>query len=329
MEIVSYSRNVFLPVTNLCGNSCDYCGFRREPEKGAWFMLPEDVLWLAEKAKRMGCSEALITLGERPEVHREARERLDELGFGSMVEYIEYLCRKILEIGLLPHTNAGLLRWGELKQLRRYNGSMGLMLECIADLPAHRRSPGKNPMHRLQVIEAAGKLRIPFTTGLLVGIGESHEDRVKSLLAIRELHKRYGHIQEVIIQPFEPKPGTPMANYPRPAPSELLATVSAARSLLPDIGIQVPPNLVPDFSSFLHAGANDLGGISPLTPDFINPEHPWPSIAELRASIRRAGFIPRERLPIYPRYVKDERFMSKEVGKVVREVADEEGYRAP
>lgn len=291
-------------------------------------MSPDDILELAKRAKTIGCSEALITLGELPEVHAEAREKLSSLGYKSMVDYIEELCRQILKLGLLPHTNAGLLGERELRRLRRYNASMGLMLECIADLPVHRKSPGKNPRRRLDVIKAAGKLRIPFTTGLLVGVGESFEDRVQSLLAIQELHERYGHIQEVIIQPFEPKKGTPMENHPRPAESDLLAAVVIARFLMPNVGIQVPPNLVPNFGPFLLAGANDLGGISSLTPDFINPEQPWPSVSKLRAAVRRAGFQPRERLPIYPRYVKDDRFMSKEVRELVHEIADEEGYRA-
>lgn len=324
---VSYSLNVFLPITNLCRNHCFYCGFRREPNDGAWFMFPEEVLKLAERAKATECSEALLTLGELPEVHAEAREKLKELGYKSTVDYLEYLCRHILELGLLPHTNAGLLNERELLRLRRYNASMGLMLECIAELPVHRNSPGKEPEARLRVIEAAGKLRIPFTTGLLVGIGESFEDRVCSLFAIRDLHERYGHIQEVIIQPFAPKPNTPMSNCAGPKDAELLTTVATARLLMPEMNIQVPPNLVSDVRHFLLVGANDLGGISSVTPDFINPNSPWPSVAELRAAIDRAGFIPRERLPIYPHYAKDLRFMSKEVRQLVLELADENGYR--
>ena len=291
-------------------------------------MRPEEVIELAERAKTEGCSEALITLGEQPEVHAEARKKLDALGYENTVDYLADLCKRILELGLLPHTNAGLLSERELQRLRRYNASMGLMLECATDLPVHRESPGKNPNLRLKVIERAGKLRIPFTTGLLVGIGESHEDRVRSLLAIRELHKCYGHIQEVIIQPFAPKPNTPMANCPHPSEAELLATVAVARALMPGVNIQVPPNLVTNVRHFLLAGANDLGGISSVTPDFINPDDPWPSVEGLRAAIERAGFVPRERLPIYPRYVKDKRFMSREVKERVLELADEDGYRA-
>ncbi len=325
---VSYSRNVFLPITNLCRNRCSYCGFRREPEDGAWFMEPGEVIELARRAEAAGCSEALLTLGERPEVHAEARGKLDEFGYEKTVNYLVELCRQILELGLLPHTNAGVLDGRELRRLRRYNASMGLMLECVADLPAHVRSPGKDPKLRLKMIEAAGKLRIPFTTGLLVGIGESLGDRIRSLLAIRELHQKYGHIQEVIIQPFEPKLDTPMRSYPKPSEQELLTTVALARSFMPVMNLQVPPNLVRDIGPFLLRGANDLGGISTVTPDFINPGRPWPSVEELKSVVIEAGFNPRERLPIYPRYAKVDRFMSREVRERVLELADEDGYRA-
>jgi FO synthase subunit 1 len=327
-RVTSYSRNVFLPITNLCRNRCSYCGFRRDPNDGGWFMSPDRVIGLAERGKAAGCSEALLTLGERPEVHAEAKEKLKEFEYKSTVGYLEDLCKRILELGLLPHTNAGLLSKQELRRLRRYNASIGLMLECATELPVHQDSPGKNPKLRLEMIEAAGKLRIPFTTGLLIGIGEGLEDRVRSLLALRELHERYGHIQEIIIQPFEPKPSTVMWDRSRPSEPELLATVALARSIMPDMNLQVPPNLVANVRYLLLAGANDLGGISSVTLDFINPDHPWPSAAGLRAVIKRAGFVPRERLPIYPRYAKDAHFMSREVRKLVLELVDEDGYRA-
>lgn len=339
-RVVTYSTNVFLPITNLCRNRCAYCGFRRGPEE-AWFMGPEEVLALARVAKGLGCSEALITLGERPEVYPRAREKLDELGYASTVDYLVDLSRRILELGLLPHTNAGLLDERELKRLRRYNASMGLMLECAVELPVHRESPGKDPRLRLRVIEAAGKLRVPFTTGLLIGIGESWKDRIRSILELKRLHEKYGHIQEVILQPFVPRPNTPMADRSGPSLAELLEVVKVARALMPEMNLQVPPNLLYNggvvqrgscrFSlaveAAVRAGANDFGGISSLTPDFINPEHPWPSVSELRASVERAGFELRERLPIYPRYVKDARFMSAEVRRVVLELSDEDGYR--
>jgi len=324
---ISYSRNVFLPITNICRNRCAYCGFRRDPNNGAWFMSPEEVRELAERAKATGCSEALLTLGERPEIHAEVKEKLEKLGYKNTVDYLVKLCRQILELGLLPHTNAGTLNESELRRLRRYNASMGLMLECAAELPVHRNSPGKDPELRLDVIEAAGKLRIPFTTGLLVGVGESFEDRVRSLLEIRGLHERYGHIQEIIIQPFDPKPNTPMANCAGPSEVELISTIAVARTLMPEMNIQVPPNLVSNVGPFLLAGANDLGGVSSVTPDFINPEKPWPTIKEIEATIKNTGFCPRERLPIYPRYALDKSFMSKEVHDCVSELADADGYR--
>jgi FO synthase subunit 1 len=312
----------------MCRNFCSYCGFRREPSDGAWFMEPEEVIIQSMRAKAAGCSEALLTLGERPEFHAEAREKLEQLGHKNTVDYLVDLCREILELGLLPHTNAGLLNERELKRLRRYNASMGLMLECAVELPVHSRSPGKDPGLRLEMIEAAGRLRIPFTTGLLIGIGESSEDRIQSLLAIQRLHERYGHIQEIIIQPFAPKPKTPMAGCHPPSIAEVFSTVVIARSMMPEMNIQVPPNLVADVRHFLLAGANDFGGISILTHDFINPEHPWPSVAELRAAVERAGLVPRERLPIYPRYALDAGFMSREVKERVIELAGKDGYRA-
>lgn len=312
----------------MCRNFCSYCGFRREPRDGAWFMEPEDVIIQSMRAKAAGCSEALLTLGERPEFHAEAREKLEKLGHKSTVDYLLDLCREILELGLLPHTNAGLLNERELKQLRRYNASVGLMLESAVELPAHARSPGKDPRLRLEMIEVAGRLRIPFTTGLLIGIGESPEDRVQSLLAIQRLHERYGHIQEIIIQPFAPKANTPMANCSAPSIEEVVSTVTIARSMMPEMNIQVPPNLVASVRHFLSAGANDFGGISILTYDFINPEHPWPSVVELGAEVKRAGLVLRERLPIYPRYALDAGFMSREVKERVIELAGKDGYRA-
>jgi 7,8-didemethyl-8-hydroxy-5-deazariboflavin synthase CofG subunit len=290
-------------------------------------MSPEQSLELVERAKAASCSEALLTLGERPEVYAEIREKLEEFGYGNMVDYLTDICRRTLDLGLLPHLNAGLLDKSELRRLRRWNASMGLMLECVANLPAHAQSPGKDPKLRLKMIKAAGELKIPFTTGLLIGIGEKPEDRVRSLLVIRDLHERYGHIQEVIIQPFEPKPGTPMESHQGPSESELLTTVAIARTLMPKMNLQVPPNLVRDVGPFLLRGANDLGGISAVTPDFINPGRPWPSVEKLKSVVVGAGFKPRERLPIYPRHARNPRFMSPEVRACVAELTDEDGYR--
>ncbi len=326
MTVVTFSRNVFLPITNMCRNRCAYCGFRQEPPS-AWFMIPEEVMRLAQRGVQLGCSEALLTLGERPEVYPQVRLALRKLGFSSTVDYLESLCKQILRLGLLPHTNAGLLEEEELRRLRRYNASMGLMLECASPLWVHSQSPGKDPQLRLKVIETAGKLKIPFTTGILVGIGETRKDIKKSLEVLKEVQDTYGHIQEIIIQPFQPKPGTPMQSCPPPEPERVLYAVKTAARIFPNTGIQIPPNLVPDVVPFLRAGANDLGGISPLTPDFINPEHPWPNIDQLRMELESRGFRLRERLPIYPKFAKLTEYMSPEVRRVVEDLRDEEGFR--
>lgn len=294
-------------------------------------MRPEEVMELAGRAKMAGCSEALITLGEKPEAHPAFKQKLLELGYETTVDYLVDLCRAILGEGLLPHTNAGVLSHEELRRLRRYNASMGLMLECAVPLPVHELSPGKDPSLRLEVLRNAGELRIPFTTGLLIGIGERREDRLTSLKAIKRIHEETGHIQEVIIQPFAPKAGTPMENASPPPLSEILWTVKKAREILEDVPVQVPPNLVEfspaTISSVLEAGARDFGGLSPITPDFINPEHPWPDLAELKSVVGALGFTLRERLPIYPKFALDGRFTSEEVRTVVRSLSDEEGYR--
>lgn len=290
-------------------------------------MAPEEALELAKRGKKAGCSEALITLGERPEVHDVMKEKLEGWNYSNTVDYLADLSEQILNFGLLPHINPGILDKDELSRLRRWNASMGLMLECATELPAHGESPGKDPKLRLEMIEEAGELKIPFTTGILVGIGESWNDRIESLLKIKELHQKYGHIQEVIVQPFIPKKGTPMENEPAPDHLEILNTLSIAERVMPDTSIQVPPNLTHKLIDFLRAGVDDLGGISITTPDFINPEKPWPNIAELKSRVENAGFELRERLPIYPEFARDSDFMSPEVKEVVGNLSDREGFR--
>lgn len=317
--VITYSRNVFLPITNLCRNECPYCGFRGDPEDDAWVMSKQEVLELAERGEEAGCSEALITLGEKPEVHDMMKERLGEWGYSSTVEYLEELAREILELGLLPHINPGILEKDDLLRLRRWSASMGLMLESSTELPVHERSPGKDPELRLNTIKAAGGAKIPFTTGILVGIGEDWGDRVKSLLDIREINEKYGHIQEVIVQPFVPKENTPMEDKSPPTHIDILNTVSLAKSIMPDMNVQVPANLVDRFTDFFLIGANDIGGISTVTPDFINPEKPWPKIHELKPKFEGLGYVLKERLPIYPEFVRKPEFMSPEVREVVEE----------
>lgn len=292
-------------------------------------MSPHEVFSLILKAKKAGCSEVLITLGEYPEFHPLARDKLLEIGFTSTISYIESICKYTLKLDMLPHTNAGVIERRGLERLGKYNASMGLMLECAAPLEVHRQSPGKNPELRLSFIEAAGVLKIPFTTGLLVGIGETREQRLESLKILRRIQDTYHHLQEIIIQPFKPQVGTPMQNFPPPSEKEVLETVRMAREIFPesDFGIQIPPNLVSDIVAFVEAGANDLGGISPITPDFINPDHPWPDVEHLRERLKSAGFVLRERLPIYPSFVRKRVFTSEEVERVVKRLADAEGYR--
>jgi 7,8-didemethyl-8-hydroxy-5-deazariboflavin synthase CofG subunit len=309
---VTYSRKVFLPLTNLCRDYCGYCTFRRDPANpGAHTMTPDEVLAVARAGEKLGCTEALFSLGDKPELlFPEMRETLRHLGYKSTLHYLEAMCELVLrETTLLPHPNPGLLSAEWIARLAAVSPSMGLMLETtntslLAPGAAHDNAPDKVPAKRLRTIEDAGRQNVPFTTGLLIGIGESVEDRVDTLLAIRNLHERYGHIQEVIVQNFRVKPSIPMAHWPEPSPGEMLRTVAVARLLLPDVNIQAPPNLsAPYYEELLDAGINDWGGISPLTPDYINPEKPWPHVEQLRLRTEAKGFELRQRLPVYPEFL--------------------------
>jgi FO synthase len=310
--IITYSRKVFIPLTNLCRDYCGYCIFRRDPgERGAHTMNPDEVLAVARAGQRLGCTEALFSLGDKPElVFLEMRETLRRLGYRSTLHYLEAMCELVLrETTLLPHANPGLMSAEWIGRLSAVSPSMGIMLETtnkalLAPGAAHHNAPDKLPSRRLRTIEEAGKQGVPFTTGILIGVGECPEDRVDALIAIRDLHRRYRHIQEVIIQNFRVKPGIPMHDWPEPSRGELLRTIALARLLMPSVNIQAPPNLSdPDYEELLDAGINDWGGISPLTPDFINPERPWPHLQELEARTRRKGFELRQRLPVYPEFL--------------------------
>jgi len=310
--VITYSRKVFLPLTNLCRDYCGYCIFRRDPgEAGAHTMTPEEVLAVARAGEKLGCTEALFSLGDKPELlFPEMRETLRHLGYKSTLHYLEAMCELVLrETSLLPHPNPGLLSAEWIARLAAVSPSMGLMLETtntslLGPGKAHDNAPDKVPAKRLRTIEEAGKQHVPFTTGLLIGIGETAEDRVDTLLAIRELHERYGHIQEVIVQNFRAKPSIPMANVPEPSQGEMLRAVAVARLLMPNVNIQAPPNLnAPYYEELLDAGINDWGGVSPLTPDYINPEKPWPHLEELRARTEGKGFQLRQRLPVYPEFL--------------------------
>lgn len=326
-ETLTYSKNVFIPVTNACANSCSYCGFRSDKP---YLLTKERVEEILKKAKKLGCREALFTLGERADEIEEIGHRLKKMGYSSMVEYVFELCEIALEIGLLPHTNMGTLRKEELEMLREVNASMGAMLENSSSrmlnrgMP-HENSPGKDPDLRLELLRNAGRLKIPFTTGILVGIGEKPEEIVKSLQDIEEVNRKYGNIQEVIIQNFKPKRGTKMESWREPGIFTMLKTFRAAREIMSS-PLQVPPNLNPGvYPVFVLFGAQDFGGVSPLTKDYINPEAPWPKLEELKRVSQELGIPLRERLPIYPEFIKKGWF-SERVGEVISQLADEEGF---
>jgi len=333
--VITYSRKVFLPLTNLCRDYCGYCIFRKDPgDPGAHTMTPDEVLEVARQGEKLGCTEALFSLGDKPELlFPEMRETLRHLGYHSTLQYLEAMCELVLrETSLLPHPNPGLMSAEWIARLAAVSPSMGLMLETTnADLlgrgRAHDNAPDKLPAKRLRVIEEAGKQRVPFTTGLLIGIGESLEDRVDTLLAIRGMHERYGHIQEVIVQNFRAKPGIPMQDWPEPALGDMLRTASVARLLMPEVNIQAPPNLsAPYYDDLLEAGINDWGGVSPLTPDFINPEKPWPHLEQLRLRTESRGFTLEQRLPVYPEFLPMVEARRGLVADRVRAAADPRGY---
>ena len=299
-KVVTYSRNVFLPLTTVCRNRCGYCIFRTPVREGC-IMAPEEAEAVFSRGAALGCTEALFTFGERPELEPGFSELLARYGHATILSYCYQLCESAIGHGLLPHTNAGVLSFAEMEWLREVNASMGLMLETTGELEAHRHSPGKDPAARITCIEDAGRLKIPFTTGILLGIGETMEDREDSLSVIRDLHRRYGHIQEVIVQNFCPKPGTLMAGCRPIDTDEMCTVIRMAKDILPDdIAVQVAPNLA-DVRELVRCGADDLGGISPLTIDYVNPEHPWPELERLNDI---AGDVClQERLCIHPRYI--------------------------
>jgi FO synthase len=328
---VTYSPKVFIPLTMLCRDKCGYCTFAKAPARiTAPYLTPDEVLAIARTGARVGCHEALFTLGERPELrYPVAAEWLATNGYASTVDYLVDMARLVLdETGLLPHANAGALHRDELAALRPVSPSQGMMIESLrADLDCHRGAPDKDPARRLATLEAAGELRIPFTTGILVGIGEERDDRVAALEAIASAHRRHGHVQEVIIQNFLPKPGTAM-HRSRPCPADdYLDAVALARLILPrDVRVQAPPNLSDDFGVLLDAGVDDWGGVSPVTADHVNPERPWPSLDRLRAVTEARGFELAPRLTAHPPYVLDPaRWFDPSLTFAVMDRSDAEG----
>ena len=328
-HIISFSPKVFIPLTQLCRDFCKYCVFRQSPrDTQKLYMTPEEVLEVALAGQAAGCREALFVLGERPEErYSEAQNRLRRHGYESTVEYLGAMCELVLrETNLYPHSNPGTMALAELEALREVNVSMGLMLEnvsprlCLPGRP-HEHAPSKHPKARLRTLEIAGRLRIPFTTGLLIGIGETPDERVDTLLEIKNLHRRFGHIQEVIIQNFRAKPGTPMEAASEASHQDVLETIALARIILGgEMNIQAPPNLASDFGqgsmpddsaphsasylSYLDAGINDWGGISPVTQDHVNPEAPWPQLVVLKREMKMLGYQLRARFPVYPEYMQ-------------------------
>ena len=333
--VMTYSRKVFLPLTNLCRDYCGYCTFRRDPgDPGAHTMTPDEVMEVVRAGERMGCTEALFSLGDKPELlFPQMRDTLRRLGYKSTLHYLEAMCEKVLrESSLLPHPNPGLMSAEWLERLSRVAPSLGLMLETtsmrlLEKNAAHDNAPDKEPAKRLRVIEDAGRQKIPFTTGILIGIGETPEERVDSLIAIRNLHEKYGHIQEVIVQNFRAKSGTPMAAWPEPGRGEMLRALAVARLLMPDMNIQAPPNLSdPHYEELLDGGINDWGGISPLTPDFINPEKPWPHLHQLQQRTEAKRFELRQRLPVYPEFAEQAAAHSDLLAERLGTAADAAGY---
>jgi FO synthase len=328
---VTYSPKVFIPLTMLCRDKCGYCTFAKAPARiDAAYLSPEQVLEIARAGAAAGCHEALFTLGERPEDrYPAARQWLDANGYSSTVDYLVAMCALVRdETGLLPHANAGALFPDELARLRPVSASQGMMLESLnPDLECHRGSPDKTPERRLATLEAAGALAIPFTTGILVGIGESRDDRVAALEAIAEAYRRHGHVQEVIVQNFLPKPGTAMHKAPACPPDEYLEAIALARLILPpEVHLQAPPNLSDDFGGLLAAGIDDWGGVSPVTADHVNPERPWPALDRLRQVTEAAGFVLAPRLTIYPEYAVDPgRWLDPAMRFPVLDNADAEG----
>ena len=337
-NVVSFSKKVFIPLTTLCRDYCGYCTFRKDPgQPGAHFMSPDEVLALAERGRDAGCKEALFSLGDQPErIFPEAREFLRRQGFARTLDYAAAMCEMVLErTGLLPHANPGVMDRAALERFKQSNASVGLMLETVSTRLmrnglAHFQAPDKAPALRLRTIEEAGKLSMAFTTGILIGIGETLEERVDSLFAIRALHEQYGHIQEVIVQNFRAKPDVPMAHHPEPPLEDMLRTIAIARLILgPKMNLQAPPNLsYADFPRLLEAGINDWGGISPVTKDFINPEAAWPQITKLRAETEARGFTLRERLALYPEFLTSGNFLSARVRERAHHLADANGFAA-
>jgi len=332
-DIITYSRKIFINITNLCRDFCSYCTYRKNPyESSAIMMKPKDIMDLAQIGRKFRCTEALIVAGEKPEqLYKEAKEWLKQLGFNSLVEYVVDISEKIVkQTGLFPHSNLGNITKEEMQLLKVHNVSLGLMLESTSERlfekgMAHEFASSKNPKDRIDVIKNAGKLKIPLTTGLLIGIGETKEEIINDLFLLKQINNEFGNIQEIILQNFQPKSFTRMKYYPSPSQDYYLRIVSLARLIMPEMNIQIPPNLSPgSFNNFLDAGINDWGGISPVTIDHVNPEFSWPKINELKNITESKHQRLRARLPVYPEFIDREGFISLELKNYIENFIDED-----
>jgi len=327
---VTFSKKAFFNIINMCRDTCSYCTYKSEPgEEKLSLMSKQEIKNMLTLAKKYRCVEALFVTGERPEQkYNEAKEWLKKNGFASTPEYLTHASEMALEAGLFPHTNAGNLTIQELKELKKTNVSMGLMLENVSERLTEKNMPhhmaaSKRPQERIQVLENAGNLRIPMTTGILVGIGETPEEIIESIFAIKKIHDKYGNIQEVILQNFQPKQDTKMKDFPSAPEIYFKIIVALTRIIMPKMNIQIPPNLSPEsYQSFLSVGINDWGGISPLTPDYVNPEFSWPEIKKIDQNSRNAGFELKCRFPVYPEFFS---FISKELREKMAFIEDGEG----
>jgi FO synthase len=340
---ITFSRKVFIPLTKLCRDSCGYCTFAHPPVPGENpYLTIDEVLEIARAGEAAGCKEALFTLGDKPERKwPEAKQQLTDMGYETTIEYLVAACRAVLDdTGLLPHANPGALTLDEALALRPVTISQGTMLETLSERllkrgMAHFGAPDKKPEVRLETLEAAGIAKVPFTTGILLGIGETYDERIDALLAIRASHERHGHIQEVIVQNFRAKANTLMALHPEPSVDDMRLAVALTRAILPpEVAVQAPPNLTPiEYGSYLDSGLNDWGGVSPVTPDHVNPERPWPKIDELRAVTQGHGFVLRERLAVYPAYCATplalDTWIAPDLQGRVLDAIDGEGFRRP
>ena len=329
-QTVTFSKKAFFNIINLCKDTCSYCTYKAEPgEEKLSLMSKQQITELLQLAKKYKCVEALFVTGEQPEKkYPEARKWLKKNGFNSTSEYLIHASELALGEGLFPHTNAGNLNFEEMKELKKTNVSMGIMLENVSERLTEKGMPhylaaSKRPKTRLQILENSGKLKIPMTTGILVGIGETIEEIIDSIFAIKQLHQKYGNIQEVILQNFQPKSDTIMKNSPSANENYFKTVVALSRIIIPKMNIQIPPNLSPkSYQSFLSVGINDWGGISPLTPDFVNPEFSWPEINKVEENSKNAGFELKCRFPIYPEFFS---FISKELRDKMEEIENKEG----